>query len=81
MIEETLASEGIKYRNRLFSPLVTNLEKEVQSEQLWCGRHVKVFDGSSVDGARHSRSPKSLSTTENAKNRLWVPFSQIRSLI
>ncbi len=110
MIEETLASEGIKYRNRLFSPLVTlwaflsqvidadktchnavsrviawlagqgekipsednsaycqarirlpenfvkklfskssqNLEKEVQSEQLWCGRHVKVFDGSSV---------------------------------
>ncbi len=23
MIEETLASEGIKYRNRLFSPLVT----------------------------------------------------------
>ena len=110
IIEETLTSEGIKYRNRLFSPLVTlwaflsqviapdktchnavsrviawlagqgeeipsednsaycqarqrlpenllkklfsqsgeNLEKEVQSEQLCCGRHVKVFDGSSV---------------------------------
>ena len=110
IIEETLAEEGIKYRNRLFSPLVTlwaflsqvidadktchnavsriiawlagqgeeipsednsaycqarirlpenlvkklfsksgqNLEKEVQSEQLWCGRRVKVFDGSSV---------------------------------
>ena len=110
MIEETLAEEGIKYRNRLFSPLVTlwaflsqvidadktchnavsrviawlagqgeeipsednsaycqarirlpenflkklfsksgqNLEKEVQEEPLWCGRSVKVFDGSTV---------------------------------
>ena len=109
-IEETLFEEGIKYRNRLFSPMVTlwaflsqvidadktchnavsrviawlagkgeevpseapsaycqarqrlpesflkklfsqvalRLKKKVQKEQLWCGRYVKVFDGSTV---------------------------------
>ena len=33
---------------KLFSKSSQNLEKEVQPEQLWCGRRVKVFDGSSV---------------------------------
>jgi len=26
----------------------TNLEKKVTTEHLWCGRHVKVIDGSTV---------------------------------
>ena len=109
VIEETLKEEKVKYRQRLYSPIVTlwaflsqvldkdktchnavsriiswlaaqgekipsevlsgycqarvlccenfvkkllkktgkNLEKEVKKEKLWCGRHVKVFDGSS----------------------------------
>ncbi len=110
IIEETLKEENLKYRQRLYSPIVTlwaflsqvldrdktchnavsrviawlaaqgekipsednsgycqarlrlpenfvkkllkktgkNLEKEVKKEKLWCGRHVKVFDGSTV---------------------------------
>ncbi len=37
-----------KFVKKLFSKSSQNLEKEVQSEELWCGRRVQVFDGSSV---------------------------------
>jgi Transposase DDE domain len=33
---------------KLFSKVGQNLEEKVTDEHLWCGRHVKVIDGSSV---------------------------------
>lgn len=33
---------------RLFSTVAQNLEQKVTTEHLWCGRHAKVIDGSSV---------------------------------
>jgi len=37
---------------RLFGQVAQELEKQVSSEQLWCGRHVKVIDGSTVSMPR-----------------------------
>ena len=33
---------------RLFAIVGENLEKKVTDEYLWCGRHVKVVDGSTA---------------------------------
>ena len=139
IIEETLASEGIKYRNRLFSPLVTlwaflsqvidadktchnavsrviawlagqgeeipsednsaycqarlrlpenfvkklfskssqNLEKEVQSEQLWCGRCVKAFDGSSVSMPDTPENQKAYPQPKSQKAGCGFPLAKL----
>lgn len=37
-----------KLLKKLFSQAGQNLEEKVTIEYLWCGRHVKVIDGSSV---------------------------------
>jgi len=37
-----------KLLQRLFHQVAQGLEKQVTSEHLWCGRHVKVIDGSTV---------------------------------
>ncbi len=37
-----------KLLQRLFGQVAQGLEKQVTSEHLWCGRHVKVIDGSTV---------------------------------
>ena len=138
-IEEILAEEGIKYRNRLFSPLVTlwaflsqvidpdktchnavsrviawlaglgeelpsedtsaycqarirlsetfvkklfsqssqNLEKKVQSEQLWCGRHVKVFDGSSVSMPDTTENQKAYPQPKSQKAGCGFPLAKL----
>ena len=35
-----------KLLQRLFGTVAQNLSKQVKTEHLWCGRHVKVIDGS-----------------------------------
>ncbi len=139
MIEETLAEEGIKYRNRLFSPLVTlwaflsqvidgdqtchnavsrviawlagqgkeipsednsgycqarlrlsenflkklfnksgkNLEKEVQEESLWCGRRVKVFDGSTVSMPDTLKNQKAYPQPTTQKAGCGFPLAKL----
>lgn len=37
-----------KLLQRLFSRVAQDLEKKTAAEHLWCGRHVKVVDGSTV---------------------------------
>jgi len=37
-----------KLLQRLFGQVAQGLEKQVSLEHLWCGRHVKVLDGSTV---------------------------------
>jgi hypothetical protein len=37
-----------KLLQRLFSKIAQSLEKKATLEYLWCGRHVKVVDGSTV---------------------------------
>ena len=37
-----------KLLQRLFSSVAQNLENQTTTEHLWCGRHVKVVDGSTV---------------------------------
>ncbi len=139
MIEETLVEEGIKYRNRLFSPLVTlwaflsqvidadktchnavsrviawlagqgeeipsednsaycqarirlpenflkklfskssqNLEKEVQEEALWCGRSVKVFDGSTVSMPDTADNQKAYPQPKSQKAGCGFPLAKL----
>ena len=48
MLIVKLESRSETFVKKLFSQSSQNLEKEVQSEELWCGRRVQVFDGSSV---------------------------------
>ncbi len=138
-IEEALNEEGIKYRNRLFSPIVTlwaflsqvidadktchnavsrvifwlagigeevpsednsaycqarlrlpenflkklfgkvgqNLEEEVRAEQLWCGRHVKVFDGSSVSMPDTPENQKAYPQPSSQKAGCGFPLAKI----
>jgi hypothetical protein len=37
-----------KLLQRLFGQVAAGLEKQVTTDHLWCGRHVKVVDGSTV---------------------------------
>ena len=46
-----------------------NLEKEVEKEKLWCGRHVKVFDGSTVSMPDTKKNQKSY-PQPNSQNRV-----------
>ena len=138
-IEETLFEEGIKYRNRLFSPMVTlwaflsqvidadktchnavsrviawlagkgeevpsedpsaycqarqrlpesflkklfsqvalRLKKKVQKEQLWCGRYVKVFDGSTVSMPDTPENQKAYPQPSSQKAGCGFPLAKI----
>lgn len=139
LLEEILAEEGIKYRNRIFSPFVTlwaflsqvidpdkschkavsrvifwlagqgneipsedpsaycqarqrlpenflakifrrvgeNLEKEVKDEQLWCGRHIKVFDGSTVSMPDAKKNQKAYPQPSSQKKGCGFPLAKI----
>lgn len=37
-----------KLLERLFISVAEKLQQKVMVEQLWCGRHIKVIDGSTV---------------------------------
>ena len=53
--------------HRLFSTVAQNLETRANPEHLWCGRHVKVIDGSTV----------SMPDTKNNQKAYPQPSSQL----
>lgn len=53
-----------KLLEKLFGKLAQKLEEKVMSENLWCGRHVKVIDGGGCINAGHYRKSRSLPTTK-----------------
>ncbi len=63
--------------NKLFSKSGQNLEKEVQSEQLWCGRHVKVFDGSSVSMPDTPENQKAYPQPKSQKAGCGFPLAKL----
>ncbi len=139
VIEETLKEEKLKYRQRLYSPIVTlwaflsqvldkdktchnavsriiawlaaqgekipsednsgycqarlrlpenfvkkllrktgqNLEKEVKKEKLWCGRHVKVFDGSSVSMPDTKKNQEDYPQPNSQKEGCGFPLAKL----
>ncbi len=62
---------------KLFSQSSQNLEKEVQSEQLWCGRQVKVFDGSSVSMPDTPENQKAYPQPSSQKAGCGFPLAKI----
>ena len=49
-----------KLLQRLFGMVAQKLENQVNPEHLWCGRHIKVIDGSTVSMPDTRAKPKSL---------------------
>ena len=142
IIEETLKEENLKYRQRLFDPIVTlwaflsqvldpdktchnavsrviawlaaqgekipsennsaycqarlrlpenfvkkllkktgqNLEKEVKKELLWCGRHVKVFDGSTVSMPDTKENQNAYPQPSSQKQGCGFPLAKLGGL-
>ncbi len=139
-MEETLKEEKLKYRQRLYSPIVTlwaflsqvldkdktchnavsriiawlaaegeeipsednsglaharlrlpenlvkklvkksgeNLEKEVKKEKLWCGRHVKVFDGSTVSMPDTKKNQSEYPQPSSQKEGCGFPLAKLK---
>ena len=65
------------FLKKLFSKSSQNLEKEVQSEQLWCGRHVKVFDGSSVSMPDTPENQKAYPQPKTQKAGCGFPLAKL----
>jgi hypothetical protein len=63
---------------KLFDKAAQNLEEKVKTEHLWCGRNVKVIDGSSVSMPDTVKNQKAYPRAKESKDRMWVPKSQNR---
>ncbi len=53
------------------------MEEKVQREQLWCGRHVKVFDGSSVSMPDSPENQKAYPQPSSQKAGCGFPLAKI----
>ena len=62
---------------KLFGKVGLQLEKKVQREQLWCGRHVKVFDGSSVSMPDTPENQKAYPQPSSQKAGCGFPLAKI----
>ncbi len=58
---------------KLFSKVAQSLEEKATAEYLWCGRHVKVIDGSSVSMPDTVENQKAYPRAKKSKAWMWVP--------
>ncbi len=56
---------------RLFGTVGQDLEQKVTPEYLWCGRHVKVVDGSTVSMPDTIKNEEAYPQHAFSKTRLW----------
>jgi hypothetical protein len=66
-----------KLLENLFSQSGQNLEEKVAIEHLWCGRHVKVIDGSSVSMPDTIENQKAYPQPKSQKPRCGFPIAKI----
>jgi len=69
-----------KLLQRLFSQVAQGLEKQVSSDHLWCGRHVKVIDGSTVSMPDTSTNQKADPQPSSQAEGCGFPLAKIGAL-
>lgn len=69
-----------KLLQRLFSQVAQNLENRVTSEDLWCGRHVKVIDGSTVSMPDTPLNQKAYPQPSSQAEGCGFPIAKIGAL-
>ncbi len=65
------------FLKKLFSQVALRLKKKVQKEQLWCGRYVKVFDGSTVSMPDTPKNQKAYPQPSSQKAGCGFPLAKI----
>ena len=60
---------------KLFINVGNELESQTTPENNWCGRHVKVLDGSTVSMPDTTDNQKALPPTQFSKSRVWISLS------
>lgn len=66
-----------KLLERLFNDSAQNLEKKVNQEKLWCGRNVKVIDGSTVSMPDTQENQKEYPQPSSQKEGCGFPIAKI----
>jgi len=66
-----------KLLEKLFSQAAQNLEDKVTTEHLWCGRNVKVIDGSTVSMPDTIENQKAYPQPKNQKAGCGFPIAKI----
>ena len=66
-----------KLLEKLFSQAAQNLEDKVTAEHLWCGRNVKVIDGSTVSMPDTIENQKAYPQPKNQKAGCGFPIAKI----
>lgn len=69
-----------KLLQRLFSQVAQGLEKQVTLEHLWCGRHVKVIDGSTVSMPDTPLNQKAYPQPSSQASGCGFPLAKIGAL-
>lgn len=69
-----------KLRQRLFGQVAQGLEQQVSSEQLWCGRHLKVVDGSTVSMPDTPMNQKAYPQPSSQAEGCGFPLAKIGAL-
>lgn len=66
-----------KLLEQLFSQAAQNLEEKVTTEHLWCGRNVKVIDGSTVSMPDTAQNQKEYPQPKTQKPECGFPIAKI----
>ena len=66
-----------KFMAKLFRKVGKNLEEETPPSQLWCGRHVKVFDGSTVSMPDTEANQKAYPQPNSQKKGCGFPLAKM----
>lgn len=66
-----------KLLEKLFSQAAQNLEEKVTTEHLWCGRNVKLIDGSTVSMPDTIENQKAYPQPKNQKAGCGFPIAKI----
>ncbi len=69
-----------KLLQRLFTHVAQGIEKQVSSDHLWCGRHVKVIDGSTVSMPDTSMNQKAYPQSSSQAPGCGFPIAKIGAL-
>lgn len=69
-----------KLLQRLFGQVAAGLEKQVTTDHLWCGRHVKVVDGSTVSMPDTSLNQKAYPQPSSQASGCGFPLAKIGAL-
>lgn len=69
-----------KLLRRLFITVAQGLENQVKLEHLWCGRYVKVIDGTSVSMPDTLANQKAYPIAVQSVSWLWFSYCYWRNL-